>query len=838
MKAALQMTFVLVFFSWNALDGNAGFFNRTIPYHPQLVFEGDTLALDSKEITLDRAHDFSGTIQILGIDQFDPSKLEKPDCGDFCLVDTTNAPKLVFRLVTDTFFNADEVIKTIALTYRKDEKTPLSTTLVIRVPPRITNVVSNLTDSEGNTVKTLVEGQDGIVSLSYVIDGNHDPTTEFILEASDANKIFVNQHRITAKQSGDTTVIASVTGKKNGRIKEIPVKILPAVTSIESKNGSSIYMTESSTAELKMTAKGTKSQELDLTRINCKADANLSAILALIKNKSGFTLNSLPLPADKQAGIAGRVTCDVDDKKSTDTASAMDISVTVRYKAGSITIDSLNGNTLLPNGSLTFLANVFDTNGHEVTSPVRYYLENDAVDRQWVSLSQQGKKLIVSWVNFAEKEPDSKKPNSRPDSLTIGVEARLDGSPNNPIVTTIPIHMATIARFSSLRVKLNVMDDQTASDLYGSVLTDEYYVLMIRLFNDLKEGDPNKPQGESILAYSSSIEIAVALEKRFDKEADSGSIGSLSKPQMKEIEKERSGKVFTDFKKNLEALDIIHRDLLSEFNQKMKNANELDLKAIKLEVEAQNDRSKRDEARVARSDADAAYQVASAIADKLRNLYRLNVLSTPSISPPNVPIANGKWYPATRDDLIQASLEEGDLISGDEEKNGDDSVKSLKDGEPNCVDTITYKPFTFEMIVNTVDRRDERSVRSRVFKLLNLIALGASSVTAVAVPAKQSDLPLGLEKYGNFLIPGLEKLFPNLKEQNRQNIVSQTMKTIEEIPFGSDITRVLFIPKKPISGLIAGQKARISQICPFYFKVKVAVVSKGGEVTVGSQGIK
>jgi len=44
------------------------------------------------------------------------------------------------------------------------------------------------------------------------------------------------------------------------------------------------------------------------------------------------------------------------------------------------------------------------------------------------------------------------------------------------------------------------------------------------------------------------------------------------------------------------------------------------------------------------------------------------------------------------------------------------------------------------------------------------------------------------------LLPGLDKRYPNYKEQQRQNIVSQAMKEIEEIQFASDITPVIFIP--------------------------------------------
>lgn len=62
------------------------------------------------------------------------------------------------------------------------------------------------------------------------------------------------------------------------------------------------------------------------------------------------------------------------------------------------------------------------------------------------------------------------------------------------------------------------------------------------------------------------------------------------------------------------------------------------------------------------------------------------------------------------------------------------------------------------------------------------------------------------------------------------------MKEIEEIPFGSDITRVIFIPKKPMRGIIKGHETRISEVCPHYFKIEVAIIRKGagGVVEQGS----
>jgi hypothetical protein len=144
--------------------------------------------------------------------------------------------------------------------------------------------------------------------------------------------------------------------------------------------------------------------------------------------------------------------------------------------------------------------------------------------------------------------------------------------------------------------------------------------------------------------------------------------------------------------------------------------------------------------------------------------------------------------------------------------------------EPTCQGVIKYRPFTFEMMVNTVDRRNERRKRTKIFNVLEFIGTGTSFFTSFLVPGAGSDLPLGLEKYRNLFIPGMERIYRDYKELHRQNIVSQTMKEIEEIPYGSDITRVIFIPKKNIRGLMRGHDVRISEICPYYFNIEVGII--------------
>ena len=219
--------------------------------------------------------------------------------------------------------------------------------------------------------------------------------------------------------------------------------------------------------------------------------------------------------------------------------------------------------------------------------------------------------------------------------------------------------------------------------------------------------------------------------------------------------------------------------------------------------------------------------------DSRADLYKLLA----EMTDPDIPVDDDKWRPVRRNDLRR-------IANTYEDKSRPSRKLMLPDqdgDEPICIGVITYRPYTFEMVVNTVDRRDERSPRAIVFKILSGFGTAASVATAIPgltdannASSGLSNFQIFLDKFPNLLIPAAEKLFPNLKETHRQNIVSQAMKPIEEIPFGSDITRILFVPKKEMHGLVPGHDVRISDVCPFYFNIEVAVVQKGGFVQQGS----
>lgn len=140
-----------------------------------------------------------------------------------------------------------------------------------------------------------------------------------------------------------------------------------------------------------------------------------------------------------------------------------------------------------------------------------------------------------------------------------------------------------------------------------------------------------------------------------------------------------------------------------------------------------------------------------------------------------------------------------------------------------------YRPLTFEMVANTHDRRDDRSTRSRILLGMNSASSLVSFITAIAVPGPGSDLPLGLDKFRNLLIPSFERLYPNMRELQRQNILSMAMRQLEEVPFGSDITRIVFFPKKPIKGVVPGILIRIAGVSISDSCAEVAIIKKNGQ---------
>lgn len=335
---------------------------------------------------------------------------------------------------------------------------------------------------------------------------------------------------------------------------------------------------------------------------------------------------------------------------------------------------------------------------------------------KFLLMSQSKDSVTLHWKSTDERPPDY---------IELTAHVRREGSAQ--VDGTVVVQLLPFpTRFAPLDVRMTLMDEQTAADLFGAVTAREYHVARVRMFNNLRSDDP-EVLGASILAFSESIEVAVRYQKRTPVKR------GYWRPHARDDEG------WTSLSQN-----------------------------------------------------------------ELENLYLLSD-GSPRFS------------------LLRATSLRG------EDRDDDDG----RPRDPACRGSLIYRPYSFEMMVNSVDRRDERSMRSKVFRGLAAVATLGTTLTAVGVGAK-SDLPVILEKYGNLFIPGMEKIWPSLRETQRQNVINETMKPIEEIPYGSDLARVIFFPKGPFRGVLEDNEVRIATICPFYFRIEVAILQKNGRMQAGT----
>lgn len=530
------------------------------------------------------------------------------------------------------------------------------------------------------------------------------------------------------------------------------------------------------------------------------------------------------------------------------------LTFTILRREGYITFSPPIVAPILPNGNITTTAQVRNKQG--VPQPdviVQFELENKEQDEKWVTLAAEGNQLTIYWRDPLPTEIESRNTDGttvrhlRPPQIVVKVTAYLS---NQPILAKLPVRLAAVSKFAPLKVKLNVMDERMASDLYGRVTSDENYVLTVRLFNNLKEDDGKQYIGSSILAYSASVEIAVGLEKKFNPKLKSELPfvwDPLAANDQAKLRKEKvKGIATAQSKSDLAKFDEYQKrinEAIAQLREAEKKAlaDEHELQNLLYEVKTDQTQDVKDKinvaeraARLSRVAANKAQDELSAI--KLEIMRGTEARSTlyqllAELSESGLPVDDGKWHLMRRDDFYHIA----NTFQSTQLPSRGLLTQSRNGNEPFCTGVVTYRPYTFEMMVNTVDRRDERSVRAIVFKILNAFGTAASLASAVPVgDAEPTGFQLFLDKYTNLLLPAADRLFPSLKETHRQNIVSQAMKPIEEIPFGSDITRVLFIPKRAIQGMLRGHETRISEICPFYFSIEVAVIQKGGVVQQGT----
>lgn len=339
--------------------------------------------------------------------------------------------------------------------------------------------------------------------------------------------------------------------------------------------------------------------------------------------------------------------------------------------------------------------------------------------RSQVSVSFDGVALSIGLM--AVQDAAQRVPSFR---VTVSF---LEGNKSVVARATLLVRATTVVNFAQLNVNLSPLDDITAKDLFGPVLARDYHVARVRIFNNARGADQRLLQA-SVLAFSSSLEVGVVLEKRSNPDARPEERGQSNRAKGPEWQRVIAAE---------DLADVVDRASLEAFR-------------------------------------------------------------------------NSQAATARKEETRAGSVFESAA----------------------CADVFRYRPISNDSMAITVDQRYARSARGWTFKFLSAAGTVASFVGSIS--SVGSSYEPTLNAYTNILIPGVNLVWPNLTEVHRQNILAYGMKNIEEIPFGSEISRYVFFPKGEIRGLLPQNVVRIAAICPFYFKIEVAVLTKGSRGAVES----
>jgi len=380
-------------------------------------------------------------------------------------------------------------------------------------------------------------------------------------------------------------------------------------------------------------------------------------------------------------------------------------------------------------------------------------------------------------------------PDHLPSNGILKLHAEVDGTSGETLIAAdLPVRIVFPTGFTFVRGSLEMIDTQTAHDLYGPQTSRDFFVAKITILNDLKDDPKQHNAGASILVFSNSLAVGVNMEKNDGYTVD----------ESKRLRESKTADEVTKLKATLDQgrRRRIGRDRVPDPDDVLwRPIESSDLRSLGLPV---------------------GYPI---------KIPRIRETHPPD---PNEPLA---IY--TCDDVWYAEQP----VNTDECKSGDDAcISRLRKEHDDEIAAarlrqLHYRPYPYDLVVKSFDPRDNRTGRSRTFRALTFAGAAASFITGVPNFGASNEFVSVNEKFGNVLVPALAALWPNLRETQRQNLISDTMHPIEEVPFGSSLTKVVFLPKYPFQGFKANSWFRISEICPFDFQVEVAVAPKRQQAT-------
>lgn len=445
-------------------------------------------------------------------------------------------------------------------------------------------------------------------------------------------------------------------------------------------------------------------------------------------------------------------------------------------------------NTVYVNEKLTLSTLLKDEQGQSINNANITWALEDAADSSYIMVPQSGN--IIEVMGLSATATD------RP--IWINVRAQAGAATKTDRIAVFVRGKRNVIGFENVSVRVDILDNRMTRDLFGTPANKEFHIAKIRIVNNLTSNQSGGP-GSSILFFSDGLEVRVALEKKFI--GNRKKLGNATPP-------EGWQDITADDVRYINAwnscpLPETRRQFESDLKTSRLSRCEREFEAVYESCVQDNIIKETDK----QSDKDLK-------ASRLRQC-RAKVESDKI---------------ACRQAVV-AEYTLSDCKSGDTDCEFKYEFCKEMESNPQSKTTkghwIAYRPYIFQVVANTHDRRNDRTWRNRFFLGANSLSMMTSFITSFAVPGSGNDLPVGLDKFQNFFIPTAEKLFPSMRETQRQNIITEVLPPIVEVAYGNDVSKYVFFPKKEIEGVLPDYDVRISSISIFKIKSEVGIVQKG-----------
>lgn len=390
------------------------------------------------------------------------------------------------------------------------------------------------------------------------------------------------------------------------------------------------------------------------------------------------------------------------------------------------------------------------------------------------------------------------------------------------------IEAVIVTDFKPVRVKLDLMDERTAKDVFGSEVNKHFYIANVRIYNNLRDDVSGQNLGKSILAYSGSIETRVALEKQRDDTKQKDKWEDATPVDVAATRGSPLDQFFAvaELHKDQIADPRVFGEALGKLWDQLVNKNEPWGGQAQL---LEKSKGAREQLRSAMAKKEARPRIAELAADLFNRICTVCCGDTVVQLRP-APVFSG----AIRDKALPARTRKEEIQA----ENRWFLIRYL--GDPSAESSLfTYRPYTSEIVIAGAPAREGREPGEMLVRYTQAVfsALGFATATNLLKEGSKSTANT-IVTAGATLLSSLQNTFPNLKDLHRQNMLRFLMSPTEEVSFGGDINRVIFFPKGPFRGLGDSKtKYRIKSIDTGYFSIEVAVIEKvrneGGNVAGG-----